>query len=336
MNEKFKSIVSESMGYLAVALVTVVYLATAIFVPGFVQKSFWTIVAEGATGFALGVVIGHNLKLQGIMKGNRSEQMRATRTLHGQIVDRIAGFIDRLDGWCAMQNAIALKRERTRILTAAGLRYDDCFDGEGVARLVDLSGLPEDTAKMRKKALRAASRVRITPLSTATLTSDVGRAHDPFYFGETPEQYQRRTDVTDMASKIVMALIFGYFGVSMVEDFQFAELAWRGLYVAILLAMGAIKMVRAYLFVTDTYRGNVVQKINHLQSFENYAKEETKNGEQLQPGELQIGAGEVVGSEARCGKAIGLRQLSEAAQIPAPANGRAEPWHDRDRQDRGE
>lgn len=335
MNERVKDFVADSMGYLAVAFVTVVYLATAVFVPGFVQKSVWTIVAEGATGFALGIVVGHNLKLQGIMKGSRDKRMLATRKLHGETVERIAPFINRLDGWCAMQNDDALKRERTRILAAAGLRYEDCFDIDGVAREVDLSGLPEETVKMRKKALKAARRTKMTPLSTATLTGDGGRSHDPFYFGETPEQYQRRTDMTDMASKIVMALIFGYFGVSMVEDFQFAELAWRALYVAILLALGSVKMVRAYLFVTDTYRGSVVQKINHLQSFENYAKEVEKNGEE-QLGGVQNGAGEAACGETGSGKAGRLCEQSEAAQISAPARSGTECGNDGERADRGE
>lgn len=335
MNERVKGFINESAGYLAVAFVTVIYLATAIFVPGFVQKSVWTIVAEGATGFALGIVIGHNLKMQGILKGNNSALMISTRALHGQIVERIAPFINRLDGWCAMQNDDALKRERTHILAAAGLRYEDCFDADGVAREVDLSGLPEDTVKMRKKALRAAAHVKITPLTTASLTGTGGRAHDPFYFGETPEQYQRRTDVTDLASKVVMALIFGYFGVSMVEDFQFAELAWRALYVAILLAFGIFKMLRAYLFVTDTYRGNVVQKINHLQSFENYAKEVEKHGDE-QFGGVQNEAGGSASAAKGSSQECGVRKPAEAAQIPDPTHGGSERGHDGERQNRGE
>ena len=270
MNEKLKNLMTNATGYIAVALVSIVYIATAVFVPGVTAKSIGTIVAEGATGFVLGLAINFNLNLQGILKGKRSEQMLATRALHGQTVEGITPYIHRLDGWCIEQNALALRRERTRILTSAGMCYDDYFDEQGVAKEIDAARL----SKERAKALRAAVRVKLTPVSAATLTSDGERVNDPFYFGETPEQYQRRTNFTDIFSKIVMALVFGYFGVSMVEDFHFAELAWRALYVVILLALGIAKLLRSYLFVVDTYRGNIVQKINYLQAFENWAKKE--------------------------------------------------------------
>lgn len=268
--ESVKKILSEAWGYLAVALVSAVYVATAIFVPGVTDKDIGTIFAEGAAGFALGVVINCILKVQGILKGKNSQQMQATRQAHGAAVDAIAGDIDRMDEWCAEQNAAALRRERTRILTCAGLRYDDCFDEQGAAKEVTFD-TSDEVGKLRKKAFLEAMRVKITPISTATLTGDGERAHDPFYFGESPAQYQRRTNLTDMISKVIMAAIFGYFGVDTVANFQPAALAWRALYVAILLALGMIKLYGAYLFVVDTYRGGIVQRINHLQAFGNWA-----------------------------------------------------------------
>ena len=68
MNDKLKRLFSDSAGYLAVALVSLMYVLAGLFVPGLTGKSIYTIVAEGATGFALGVCMNGNLKLQGIMK----------------------------------------------------------------------------------------------------------------------------------------------------------------------------------------------------------------------------------------------------------------------------
>ena len=340
MSEKFKGMMSDAAGYLAIALVSLIYVGTAVFVPGVTGKSISTILAEGATGFVLGLAINFNLNLQGILKGKRSEQMQATRRTHGEAVERIAPSIVRLDGWCMEQNAAALRRERARILMGAGMRYEDYFDRDGVPLRVSLAGLPDETAKMRRRALRAAIKVKITPLSTAALTGDGERLHDPFDFGETPEQYQRRTNMTDVFSKIVMAVIFGYFGVDMVENFQFAELAWRALYVALLLALGVSKLLRSYLFVVDTYRGGIVQKINHLQSFENWVrahqKEKEKNGNNVQLGSIQDGSGKAAGSEKAAGKGVGLCELPKATQISASKDGGAELGNDRERQDRGQ
>lgn len=271
MSDTLKRLVSEAWGYLAVALVSIIYVATAIFVPGVTDKDIGTILAEGATGFALGIAINCALKLQGVLKGKRSEQMQATREAHAAAVDAISHDIDRMDGWCAEQNAAALRRERSRILMQAGLRYEDCFDEDGAAREITFNGAPE-AVKLRQRAFLKAVRVKITPISVASLTGDGERVGDPFNFGETIAQYQRRTNLTDVASKVVMAVVFGYFGVDMAADFQWAALAWRALYVAILLALGVIKLYGAYLFVVDDYRGGIVQKINYLQSFGNWAE----------------------------------------------------------------
>lgn len=297
MNGEKHLIWSDLVGYLGVAVVALVYIGTAMFVPIASGKPLGTIIADGALGFVLGIAINFNLNLQGILKGKNAAQMLATKVEHGQAVERVSPHIHRLDGWCAAQNAEALKRERTRILMAAGLRYEDCFDEDGIPREVAFTG-DKDLVSMREKARRAAVKVKMTPLSTASLTGDGERTGDPFAFGETPEQYQRRTNLTDIGSKVVMALVFGYYGVDMIANFRFEELAWRAMYVAILLALGISKLLRSYLFMVDTYRGGVIKKINYLQSFENWAsatpESEDEHGKRKFDG-VQNGAGEAAG-----------------------------------------
>ena len=330
-----KIVWSDFLGYLGVGIVALLYIGTAMFVPVNTGKSIGTILADGALGFALGVAINFNLNLQGILKGKNAPQMLSTREEHGQAVTRIAPHIHRLDGWCADQNAAALKRERSRILVAAGLRYEDCFDEDGVAKQITFTGGPA-LVKLRRRAWRAAVRVKLTPLSTASLTGDGERQGNPFDFGETPEQYQRRTNISDAVSKIVMSVVFGYFGVTMISDFDFAELAWRALYVAILFAFGISKLLQSYLFMVDTYRGGVVKKINHLQAFENWASTTPEESEEEdgneQSGKLQDGAAESAGCAEEESQGAGGIGSPKADEIPAPADGGAEPWHDRERQ----
>ena len=282
MNGKIKAFFENSLGYLAVAAVSLFYILAGLFVPGLTGKSIATIIAEGLTGFILGIAINFNLNLQGILKGKRAPEMQATKKAHGEAVAAIEPHIHRLDEWCSEQNDEKLKQKRARILADAAMRYDDCFDENGLPKPQTPLELPTTkkerrTARKRKRqcrrALRAALRARITPLSTSALTCDGERADDPFDFGETPEQYQRRTNFTDAITKVMTAGVFGYFGVDMVEEFDAAMLLWRGLYVAIILALGVSKLMRSYLFVADTYRGNQIKKINYLQAFKNWAEQ---------------------------------------------------------------
>lgn len=296
MNERIKSFIEGSVGYLSAALVAIVYVAAGLLIPGVNDKSLIDIVREGLVGFVMGVAMNFCLSLQGILQGKKSTKMENTVNAHGEAVEDAEPHIHRLDGWCEEQNARALKQERTRILLAAGLRYGDCFDGDAVPKTVDFYAAYDaealakgktgkrrkralkKEAKMRERAMRRAVRLKLTPLSAASLTSEVGREGDPYYFGESVEHYQARTNVKDALSKLVIAAGLGYFSVDMMLSADVAALLWRGLYVVLLLALGVSKLLRSYLFITDTYRGGIIKRINHLQSFKNWAEQTPEGG----------------------------------------------------------
>ena len=211
-----------------------------------------------------------------MMNGDRDERVQNTVKLHGEMVIRISPYIEQLDDWCEMKNREALKIQRTKILASAGMKYDEYFDDDGVAK-----NFMPDAEKLKNKLTRADERRRIrcyrkalklklTPLTASTLTSEGGRKQDPYFLGRTKAQYETRTGIMDIFSKVGTACIFGYYGVSLVQNFSYAALIWTSLQVAIFLAMGVIKMYRSYMFVTDEYRGRIVKKIDNLQKFENY------------------------------------------------------------------
>ncbi len=329
MSDKFKGLMEDALGYVAVAVVSLLYIATAIFVPGQTGKSIATIIADGAASFLLGVSINFNLNMQGILKGTRSEKMQSTKVLHAKAVENVAPSLDLLDPWCEKRNAEALRVARTRILVQAGLRYEDCFSPDGVLTPPAFS----KQEKKKRRALKKAASLKLSRLSSSVLTGEGGRGDDPFDFGEGVSDYIRHANIKDAVSKLLIAGVFGYFGVQLIESFSVAELVWRALQVALLLAMGVTKLYRSYLFVTDTYRSGVVRKINYLQMFENWARtavpeREEKGHGRIQPGSVQDGCREGAGAKENECQAAGGYLVSEAAQISAAADGGAEHWHD--------
>lgn len=326
MNDKIKEFIEGSIGYLAAALVAIAYVATGLLVPGVSDKSLVDILREGAIGFALGVSINFCLSLQGILKGKRNPKMEGTVRNHGEAVVAIEAHIHRLDGWCAAQNEAALRRERARILMAAAMRYEDCFDAEGIPKHVDFAGLPTDVRKERQSAYSKAVKLRLTPLSASSLTGEGGKPGDPYYFGETVDEYQARSNLKDAISKLIIAAALGYFSVDMVFNFDAAALIWRALYVALLLALGVSKLLRSYLFITDTYRGNIIKRINHLQSFNNWAertpekeeKDVNDQGNGIHARSVQERQGEGAGAPTDGRKAGGECEHAETPKVPGP------------------
>ena len=203
-----------------------------------------------------------------------------------------------------MENKRALKTVRARILAREGMKYSDYFDDEGNpinakfkmqnAKLaphpsptatpsptgegvvgddvldVPYYGIPPLTEKSKRKAYKRALRVRIKPLLSSNLTSDGVKATDPFDFGRSKKSYTTRRSASDVIIKLLMALIFGYFGVTLSEP-NVASIIWNSLQIILYISSGIIQMYSSYSWVVDDYRASIIKKIDYLQKFKIYA-----------------------------------------------------------------
>lgn len=286
MNEKIRDFFKQNIGYFIVALVSIVYIATAFITVDETGKTIGEIIADTAVVFFLGLFINRVFDLQGMMNGDRDERVQMAIVTHGETVVKISPYIDRLDEWCKLKNEENLKVQRTRVLASEGMRYEDYFDEDGSAK-----DFKPDEEKLKNKTLRKTEKARIrcfkkalhlklTPITAGALTSEGGKKQDPYNFGRTKGQYETQTSVKDIITKICIAGIFGYYGVRLIQDFNYATLIWNGLQVAIFLIMGCIKMYNSFMFVTGEYRTRIVNKTNNLEMFHNYIqslpKEEVK------------------------------------------------------------
>lgn len=281
MNEKTKNFLRKSLGYLIVALVSAIYIATAFIQIDKTGKTVARIIADGAIVFLLGFFINRSFDLQGIMDGEKDEKFQASLVLHGETVVKISPHIDKLDEWCSLKNAENLRLQRTRILASEGLKYTDYFNDDGSAKeiTIDESKLQNELLcreeKRRIACFNKALHLKLTPISAGELTSEGVKISDPYNLGRTKEQYEKQTSILDIVSKIVIAVIFGYYGVSLVQNFSYAHLIWNGLQVIVFILTGYIKMNNSYLFITGEYRGRIVKKINYLEMFDKYIKAPT-------------------------------------------------------------
>jgi hypothetical protein len=276
MSEKLRDFFRQSIGYFMVGFVSIVYILTAFLTIDKTGKTITQIIADGAITFFLGLFINRIFELQGMMNGDREESFEKTIEEHGKIVVRISPNIEKLDEWCAKENEKNYKLQRIKILARVGLKYEECFDEKGVAKIWTSDEkrlLNKETRKAEQKRIKGyhkAVNLKLTSLSCGDLTSEGGKQDDPFYMGRTKSQYKTQASIKDSISKLGTATIFGYYGVTLIEDFNYARLIWTTLQVALFLAMGVITMYKAYIFVVDEFRGRVVKKIDNLQKFENY------------------------------------------------------------------
>ena len=180
-----------------------------------------------------------------------------------------------LDEWCKNKNREARKTAQCKILATAGITYEEFF--KGLYRVISPEGddfvVESDLSKEKKRAIKKARRVSLTPLSASALTSDGGAKNDPYYLGMEKREYSFRRDGRQLIGKIMCGVLFGFYGVKLISDFNVANLIWTAIQVALFLIMGVIAYLQAYFFIVDEYRHRVIKKIDNLEKFYNQTGE---------------------------------------------------------------
>ena len=123
------------------------------------------------------------------------------------------------------------------------------------------------------------TRMKLTQITAGLLISDAGEADDPYAMGRSKPEYIKAATKKDIVVKSLTALLFGYYGVSLITDFSWANLIWMVLQAGILICMGVFSMQTSIIYVTDEYRGRIIKKIDLLEQFEISIKEEERNNE---------------------------------------------------------
>ena len=253
----------KNSGYFIVALISLVYVSSSLINIEKTGKSAYEIIASGVLSLIVGAMINGVFRSIGMRKGDEDERTLATNSLHARVVDEISFAIDKLDEFCQRENERALREIRTRILAQEGLKYTDYFDNFGDAR----GEIP--TEKHKKKAYYKALRVKIRSLVSSNLTSDGAKVNDPFNFGKSKKEFASEKNAGDVLIKLLMAVIFGYFGVSLSGEINIASIIWSTLQITLYITGGIIQMYNSYMWVVEDYRGSIIKKIDYLQKFKN-------------------------------------------------------------------
>lgn len=284
MNEKVKDFLKTNVGTLAVALVSLAYIATALITIDKSDKSVVRILADGMVAFLVGFLINCLFNTQGILLGDRDERVQKTIALHNTVVDRIAPYMDSLEDWCEKKNSEALRRARRHYLARYGIRYDDYFEDDGVAKPFAFSeSFSSRRARIQElriyRRYRRAVELQLTRLTPGLLISDGGRQNDPYYMGRSKIEYEKSAVGRDVLKKIATAILFGYYSVSMIQNFDPASLIWMVLQVALFITTGVLTMLQSQAFIVGEYRSRIIKKIDVLELFEiSIKKEDGKNG----------------------------------------------------------
>ena len=280
----------KNAGFVAVFLISTVYIGASFILISKTGKSVYEILATGTLSMMVGLLINGVFRSIGIEKGENDEKTLSTSELYAKTLEGVVPRLDMLDKFCDEENKKALFLLRTRILARAGLKYADCFDEEGAHLKFNPELYTEDEIKCekfrkrrkmrrqnrkRERAYQNAICVKIKPLTPDSLTSEGSDDSDPFNFGKTKGEYRRSRGVKDAVSRVLMAVIFGYFGVTFVSEVNPATLIWNTLQIIMYVTSGVMQMYSSFSFIVDEHRLSMIKKIDYLEKFNVWAEKKT-------------------------------------------------------------
>lgn len=281
MKYDIKKFVFKNIGFFLIAVVSALYIVKGLYTLDESGKSVMQILGDGALSAAVGFIIGHLMRQTGISYGGDDIEVVKIKSYHLRLLDKAAPYINLLDSFCHEENKKTCELIRRRILSHGGVSYESCFSPEGDALLPTVE-IPEGASKeerrrlkAKRRAIKKATEIRLTPLTPESLSVDGVKYSDPYDFGKTEGQYLRGRGGRDIFCKILFGFLFGYYAIYLTEGATADSIIWASLQIAIYLIFGATQMMQAYMFVKTECAQRITRKIDELQRFLN--KFDTKN-----------------------------------------------------------
>lgn len=299
--EKFKNGVINSIGFIVVGAVVVVFMAKNFVEIGESGKTVSEIIADGIFALVFGWAIKMLLGYQGILSGMNSKKVLDTLNQQATAIKKIECYLPLLPKFCDRENAELRIKRRKLILSKELICYEDVFCDDSSrlqavikekcenirddATRIDAKDLRSKLRqaklffkrKLKKRAIlrcvRKANNVHFAELTQHSLTTDGGRNNNPYKFPEPLAKHISKKAVLSLPISILFAVVFGYYGYRLVDNPTWATVIGGLIQIGSFLAVGTLQFLKEYLYSTDTYRKGTVRKIDILERF--YAEAST-------------------------------------------------------------
>ena len=299
--EKFKNGVINSIGFIVVGAVVVVFMAKNFVEIGESGKTVSEIIADGIFALVFGWAIKMLLGYQGILSGMNSKKVLDTLNQQATAIKKIECYLPLLPKFCDRENAELRIKRRKLILSKELISYEDVFCDDSSrlqvvikekcenirddATRIDAKDLRSKLRqaklffkrKLKKRAIlrcvRKANNVHFAELTQHSLTTDGGRNNNPYKFPEPLAKHISKKAVLSLPISILFAVVFGYYGYRLVDNPTWATVIGGLIQIGSFLAVGTLQFLKEYLYSTDTYRKGTVRKIDILERF--YAEAST-------------------------------------------------------------
>ena len=282
--DKVRSFVRMNLINAGILIICLLFLATAILRPEKTDLTLEEVILGSLLAFITSMGINYLFTSKGLADGMLKSDVIAAKDAYSQEVEAILdqNLVESLEEYCKEQNERNYKKQRMRILSAAGLLYEDCFDETGAPKEIVIT-VPSwksmrgvnwrikinrrHRARKQIKAYSTACTLRLAEISVGELMGEDSNSRNPYKFGRKIKVFRGQSVSADAASKSVTGIGLGLYGAAMIADFSWIKLASMVFQVVFFIVMGIIKYMSTVTYVTEEYHGRLVGLTRVMKKF---------------------------------------------------------------------
>lgn len=230
-------------------------------------RTILEIIANTFIAWFMGVCTSTIMRRKGQAKAMTENSYKNMQKTYDGEIEKADDHIDVLDDFCDEKNEIRYIKAQKIVLRRQRIKYDDFANKEKneVCK-----------TKEQEKCWDRALRVKIQLITPENLLSETDTKYEKGKKEETLNEKNTKSFLKDSYSKAFMALIFGYFAVSIVLG---TGILWSCIQVSIWLIWGIVSYLQDYFYIKQVYQQKIYRKIKYLKEFNNnyVAKKGEKN-----------------------------------------------------------
>lgn len=218
------------------------------------------IIGDSAVTLVFAIVVSRLLEGKGFIAGENTDTYKRALEEYREIKVRAGKYIVHLDKWCEEYSKKEYKAKVTTMLLPIGLTYE-----QFIANEYDESKFTDQ----QKKLLLKVKTAKVPHYTTQGLMSgDLELDRNIDYEKTTKSNYIKKSTKSDLATKALLAIIFGYFTLPPIMSWNWSGALWALIHTIITLGLSIMKYFSAYNFINDEMRAKLVDKTGKLTQFE--------------------------------------------------------------------
>lgn len=240
-----------------ICLMRIVYGLTEIEKTG---NTIAEIVADSAIAFLFSTILCRLFEGKGLSAGENSKIYQASLEKYETAKEGAGKWISNLEGWCRKYTKKRYIEKMTAKLLPLGLTYEQYVKQE-----YDETKFT-DTQKKRFDKLK---NVKVQNITTEILMSGESESdqEDINYKKATKRAFVKRSTKNGTSTKIVLSILFGYFTLPPIVQWDWAGAIWALFHTALTIGVSVIGYLNAYNFMVETVRAKLEDKTHKLNLF---------------------------------------------------------------------